>query len=92
MLLQDFATSSLRGEVAMENEEEAEMEDLEEYKIDQRKEWEKRCVDVLCGALSSPSSASSTTATILICSSIEMALPLHSLASMPTQMEISLIQ
>ena len=44
MLLQDFATSSLRGEVAMENEEEAEMEELEEYKIDKRKEWEKRYV------------------------------------------------
>ena len=42
MLLQDFATSSLRGEVAMENEEEAEMEELEEYEIDQRKEWRKK--------------------------------------------------
>ena len=40
--LQDFATSSLRGELAMENEEKAMMEKLEEYKIDQRREWEKK--------------------------------------------------
>ena len=42
LILQDFATSSLRGEVAMENEEKVKMEKLEEYKIDQRREWEKR--------------------------------------------------
>ena len=40
--VQDFATSSLRGEVATENEEQVELGTLEEYTIAERKEWEKR--------------------------------------------------
>ena len=41
--LQDFATSSLKGEVAAENDEEVEqMEDLQEYQIDERKQWEQK--------------------------------------------------
>ena len=44
MFLQDFATSSLKGEVA-ENEEEAVMGTLEEYTIAERKEWEKKLVE-----------------------------------------------
>ena len=39
---QDFATSSLRGEVATENEEQVHLDTLEEYTIAERKEWEKR--------------------------------------------------
>ena len=39
---QDFATSSLKGEVATENEEDIVMGTLEEYTISERKEWEKR--------------------------------------------------
>ena len=41
---QDFSTSSLRGEVAKENEEviEEEGEDLEQYQIVERKQWEQR--------------------------------------------------
>ena len=42
--LQDFATSSLRGEVATENEEQVHLDILEEYTIAERKEWEKRYV------------------------------------------------
>ena len=42
VFLQDFATSSLKGEVATENEEEAVMGTLEEYSIAERKEWEKK--------------------------------------------------
>ena len=42
MHVQDFATSSLRGEVAIENEEQDNMDMLEEYTIAERKEWEKR--------------------------------------------------
>ena len=40
--MQDFATSSLRGEVAVENEEVNDMDLLDEYTITERKEWEKR--------------------------------------------------
>ena len=40
--MQDFATSSLKGEVAAENEEYKELEDLEQYEIDSRKQWEQR--------------------------------------------------
>lgn len=41
--LKDFATSSLRGEVAVENEEKLDdMEELEKYQIDERKDWEKK--------------------------------------------------
>ena len=40
--VQDFATSSLRGEVATENEEQVQLDTLEEYTIAERKEWEKR--------------------------------------------------
>ena len=40
--MQDFATSSLKGEVATENEEEAVMGTLEKYTIAERKEWEKK--------------------------------------------------
>ena len=40
--VQDFATSSLKGEVATENEELVEVGTLEEYTIAERKEWEKR--------------------------------------------------
>ena len=39
---QDFATSSLRGEVAIENEEQVPLDMLEKYTIAERKEWEKR--------------------------------------------------
>ena len=42
LYVQDFATSSLRGEVATENEEQVELGTLEEYTIAERKEWEKR--------------------------------------------------
>ena len=42
IVMQDFATSSLKGEVATENEEDIEMGTLEEYTIAERKEWEKR--------------------------------------------------
>ena len=43
VFLQDFATSSLKGEVATENEEDqAMMGTLEEYSIAERKEWEKK--------------------------------------------------
>ena len=43
---QDFSTSSLRGEVAKENEEviEEEGEDLEQYQIVERKQWEQRLI------------------------------------------------
>ena len=41
--IQDFATSSLKGEVAAENEEEIPIEEmLQEYQIDERKQWEQR--------------------------------------------------
>ena len=40
--LQDFATSSLRGEMAKVNEQEGELEEMEEHKTVQRKECEKR--------------------------------------------------
>ena len=40
--VQDFATSSLRGEVATESEEQVQLGTLEEYAIAERKEWEKR--------------------------------------------------
>ena len=40
--MQDFATSSLRGEVAIENEEKDDMDILEKYAIAERKEWKKR--------------------------------------------------
>lgn len=39
---QDFATSSLKGEVAVENEHEEIMEELEVYEISKRKQWEQR--------------------------------------------------
>lgn len=42
MLVQDFVTSSLCGEVAKENEEKVEMEKLEEYEIAETKKWEKK--------------------------------------------------
>ena len=42
IVMQDFATSSLKGEVATENEEDTVMGTLEEYTIAERKEWEKR--------------------------------------------------
>ena len=40
--MQDFATSSLKGEVATENAEVIALGTLEEYTISERKEWEKR--------------------------------------------------
>ena len=40
--MQDFATSSLRGEVATENEEQVQLDMLQKYTIAERKEWEKR--------------------------------------------------
>ena len=40
--MQDFATSSLKGEVVAENEENVELDDLEQYEIDSRKQWEQR--------------------------------------------------
>ena len=40
--MQDFATSSLKGEVVAENEENIELGDLEQYEIDSRKQWEQR--------------------------------------------------
>ena len=40
--MQDFATSSLKGEVAVENEDNKELEDLEQYEIVSRKQWEQR--------------------------------------------------
>ena len=44
ILPQDFATSSLKGEVALENADETieDAEDLEEYQINDRKHWEQR--------------------------------------------------
>ena len=39
---QDFATSSLRGEVAIENEVHVLLDMLEKYTIAERKGWEKR--------------------------------------------------
>lgn len=42
MTVQDFATSSMRGEVAIENEGCDDMDMLEEYTIVERKGWEKR--------------------------------------------------
>ena len=41
---QDFATSSLRGEVATENEEQVQLDMLQKYTITERKEWEKRYI------------------------------------------------
>ena len=43
---QDFSTSSLRGEVAKENEEVIADEggDLEQYQIVERKQWEQRYI------------------------------------------------
>ena len=40
--MQDFATSSLKGEVVAENVEDQKLEDLEHYEIDSRKQWEQR--------------------------------------------------
>ena len=43
IMIQDFATSSLKGEVATENQEEIPVEEtLQEYQIDTRKQWEQR--------------------------------------------------
>lgn len=43
ILTQDFATSSLKGEVAVENEEDiTDHEQLYVYEIDERKQWEQR--------------------------------------------------
>ena len=42
MYSQDFATSSLKGEVAVENEQEENIKELEVYEIAQRKQWEQR--------------------------------------------------
>ena len=39
---QDFATSSLKGEVAVENESKEVVNDIEVYEIAERKQWEQR--------------------------------------------------
>ena len=41
---QDFATSSLKGEVAVENEHKKVIKELEVYEIATRKQWEQRYV------------------------------------------------
>ena len=47
LCLQDFSTSSLRGEVAQENEEEGQQgDDLGQYQIVERKQWEQRHVHI----------------------------------------------
>ena len=38
----DFSTSSLRGEVALEMNEEADGDDLDQYQISERKRWEQK--------------------------------------------------
>ena len=40
--MQDFATSSLKGEVVAENVGDQKLEGLEHYEIDSRKQWEQR--------------------------------------------------
>ena len=41
-IFQDFATSSLKSKVAAENEEVIDEEQIKEYQIDERKQWEQK--------------------------------------------------
>ena len=43
MFIKDFSTSSLKGEVAIENAEETtDLDNLINYQIDDRRKWEQR--------------------------------------------------